>query len=42
LTELGLIDEAKQAVDKWMARWIEVVSLLHLSLYMTDDNANFP
>lgn len=25
-TELGLVDEAKAAVDKWMARWIEVVS----------------
>ncbi|KAJ4108699.1 hypothetical protein NW768_012176 [Fusarium equiseti] len=24
LLELGLIDEAKQAVDKWIARWIEV------------------
>ncbi|RBR24908.1 uncharacterized protein FIESC28_02326 [Fusarium coffeatum] len=24
LLELGLIDEAKQAVEKWMARWIEV------------------
>lgn len=24
LLELGLIDEAKAAVDKWMARWIEV------------------
>ena len=31
-TELGLIDEAKQAVEKWMARWIEVVSLLSLLL----------
>ncbi|KAF4447228.1 L-amino-acid oxidase [Fusarium austroafricanum] len=26
LLELGLVDEAKQAVEKWMARWIEVVS----------------
>ncbi|KAK8137460.1 L-amino-acid oxidase [Apiospora sp. TS-2023a] len=26
LLELGLVDEAKAAVDKWMARWIEVVS----------------
>lgn len=25
--ELGLVDEAKAAVDKWMARWISVVSL---------------
>lgn len=24
--ELGLVDEAKAAVDKWMARWIDVVS----------------
>ncbi|KAK8854982.1 L-amino-acid oxidase [Apiospora arundinis] len=24
LLELGLVDEAKAAVDKWMARWIEV------------------
>ncbi|KAF4334958.1 amino-acid oxidase [Fusarium beomiforme] len=24
LLELGLVDEAKQAVEKWMARWIEV------------------
>ena len=24
--ELGLVDEAKDAVEKWMARWIEVVS----------------
>jgi hypothetical protein len=25
-TELGLVDEAKATVDKWMARWIHVVS----------------
>lgn len=25
--ELGLVDEAKATVEKWMARWIEVVSL---------------
>lgn len=25
-TELGLVDEAKATVDKWMARWIRVVS----------------
>lgn len=24
--ELGLVDEAKATVEKWMARWIEVVS----------------
>ncbi|KAM0214184.1 hypothetical protein ACHAQI_003808 [Fusarium lateritium] len=24
LLELGLVDEAKEAVEKWMARWIEV------------------
>lgn len=23
-TELGLVDEAKEAVNKWMARWIEI------------------
>lgn len=27
--ELGLIDEAKAVVGKWMARWISVVSALH-------------
>lgn len=26
--ELGLVDEAKATVDKWMARWINVVSLV--------------
>lgn len=26
IIELGLVDEAKAAVDKWMARWIDVVS----------------
>ena len=25
--ELGLVDEAKAVVEKWMARWIDVVSL---------------
>ena len=25
-TELGLVDEAKEVVDTWMARWISVVS----------------
>lgn len=24
--ELGLVDEAKATVEKWMARWIDVVS----------------
>jgi hypothetical protein len=24
--ELGLVDEAKTTVEKWMARWIDVVS----------------
>ncbi|KAK4641344.1 hypothetical protein QC761_502760 [Podospora bellae-mahoneyi] len=24
LLELGLVDEAKEAVDKWMARWIDI------------------
>lgn len=24
--ELGLVDEAKEVVDKWLARWISVVS----------------
>ncbi|KAK4450492.1 L-amino-acid oxidase [Podospora aff. communis PSN243] len=28
LLELGLVDEAKEAVNKWMARWIDIVSLL--------------
>ncbi|KAK1964605.1 flavin-containing amine oxidoreductase [Colletotrichum sublineola] len=26
LLELGLVDEAKAAVNKWMARWIDIVS----------------
>lgn len=26
MLELGLVDEAKTTVEKWMARWIEVVS----------------
>lgn len=26
LLELGLVDEAKATVEKWMARWIDVVS----------------
>ncbi|KAJ2997806.1 hypothetical protein NUW58_g534 [Xylaria curta] len=26
LLELGLVDEAKDAVEKWMGRWVEVVS----------------
>lgn len=31
MLELGLVDEAKATVEKWMARWIEVVSkVLHL------------
>ena len=25
-SELGLVDEAKEVVDKWLARWIRVVS----------------
>jgi hypothetical protein len=28
MLELGLVDEAKATVEKWMARWIEVVSTL--------------
>ncbi|KAI1463958.1 flavin-containing amine oxidoreductase-domain containing protein [Daldinia caldariorum] len=28
LLELGLVDEAKATVEKWMARWIDVVSTL--------------
>lgn len=33
--ELGLVDEAKDTVEKWMARWIEVVSKLPIQrLYM--------
>lgn len=27
LLELGLVDEAKEAVDKWAARWIDIVRL---------------
>ncbi|KAM0282404.1 hypothetical protein ACHAQH_003085 [Verticillium albo-atrum] len=27
LLELGLVDEARETVDKWMARWIDVVSI---------------
>lgn len=27
LLELGLVDEAKATVEKWMARWIDVVSI---------------
>ena len=27
MVELGLVDEAKAATEKWMARWIDVVSL---------------
>lgn len=26
LLELGLVDEAKEAVDKWAGRWIDIVS----------------
>lgn len=26
IVELGLVDEAKATVEKWMARWIDVVS----------------
>jgi hypothetical protein len=26
MIELGLIDEAKETVEKWFARWISVVS----------------
>lgn len=31
MLELGLVDEAKDTVEKWMARWIEVVSNFPLS-----------
>lgn len=27
LAELGLVEEAQQTVEKWMARWIEIVSM---------------
>lgn len=30
MLELGLVDEAKATVEKWMARWIEVVSILNV------------
>jgi hypothetical protein len=29
MLELGLVDEAKATVEKWMARWIELVSTLN-------------
>ncbi|KAK0636036.1 hypothetical protein B0T17DRAFT_517937 [Bombardia bombarda] len=29
--ELGLVDKAKAVVDKWMARWIDVVSFFWIS-----------
>ena len=32
LQELGLVDEAKDAVEKWMARWIDIVSYLNLTI----------
>lgn len=31
MLELGLVDEAKATVNKWMARWIELVSTLPIS-----------
>ncbi|KAK1753643.1 L-amino-acid oxidase [Echria macrotheca] len=31
LLELGLVDEAKDAVNKWMARWIDIVSSVAVS-----------
>jgi hypothetical protein len=33
--ELGLVDEAKAVVEKWMARWIDVVSQLSSSSSLT-------
>lgn len=33
LLELGLVDEANEAVDKWMARWIDIVSDLYAISY---------
>jgi hypothetical protein len=35
LLELGLVDEAKEAVDKWFARWISVVSARDKRYLMT-------
>lgn len=32
-SELGLVDEAKATVEKWMARWIEVVSVEFFSRF---------
>ncbi|KAI1416268.1 flavin-containing amine oxidoreductase [Hypoxylon sp. FL1857] len=34
LLELGLVDEAKATVEKWMARWIDVVSSSHPGLHL--------
>ncbi|KAI1813945.1 L-amino acid oxidase [Poronia punctata] len=36
LLELGLVDEAKDAVDKWMGRWLELVSrfFMHVPCYL--------
>jgi len=36
-TELGLVDEAKEAVNKWMARWIHIVSFRYLVNSATED-----
>ena len=33
LLELGLVDEAKAAVNKWMARWIDIVSLVPMFFF---------
>ena len=35
LLELGLVDEANEAVDKWMARWIDIVSFACGSVHLT-------
>ncbi|KAI3318755.1 L-amino acid oxidase [Xylariaceae sp. AK1471] len=32
LLELGLVDEAQDAVDKWMGRWLEVVSRSYIGI----------
>lgn len=40
MLELGLVDEAKATVEKWMARWIEVVSTVPLLIQVCIHIAN--
>lgn len=37
MLELGLVDEAKATVDKWMARWIDVVRYKYFASYGAED-----